>query len=151
MSGFELLDVRVFIRCLRDTTHTSFVSLWIHGQGADSWTTVVRGVEIPMTVHMIGRAWDLPIREMTTNSFGDWMLGFICILEREDVRSISIMVANQLLVEMWLLNYITARILVSKTGQLDFITKWKLMLITAWHGGWQSIFLGSWHIRCRRQ
>lgn len=50
-------------------------------------------------------------------------------MERDDVQGISVVVTNQLSMEIRLLHHVLAQILVLKTGCFDFITKRELMLM----------------------
>lgn len=52
---------------------------------------------------------------------------FGCILERDDVQGILVVMSNQLSMEMRLLHHISTQILVLKIGQFDFITERELM------------------------
>lgn len=61
---------------------------------------------------------------------GDKIDGSRYILEREDIHGVCMMVANQLSIDMQLLHQIITRILVSKTGQFDFIMEREVILMT---------------------
>lgn len=50
-------------------------------------------------------------------------------LEREDVRGVFVVMANQLSIELILLHHMIAWILVPKTRHFDFITEKELMLM----------------------
>ena len=84
-----------------------------------------------MTDELLSRVWEIPRRGVCVFSVDDREVAFRCILEREDVRGISVVTANQLSLEMRLLHHITARILLPKTGRFDFITERELMVMTS--------------------
>lgn len=54
-------------------------------QGGEGWIAEVRGIQIPMFAKMISRVWEIPICGPIANSLGDWIIGFRCILKRDDV------------------------------------------------------------------
>lgn len=63
-------------------------------QGVDGWIAEVGGFKISMIVDILGRVWEIPIRGMIADSLGDRAANFRCILEQDDVRGVSTMVAN---------------------------------------------------------
>lgn len=80
---------------------------------------------------MLGKVWEILVRGMTADSVGDRAIGFRCILERDDIRGVSIGIANQLSIEMQLLYHVAVCILVLKTGRFDFTIEQEMMLMTA--------------------
>lgn len=53
-----------------------------------------KGVMIPISKEIPSRVWEIPIYGMTINCLRDKAMGFRCILEREDIRGVSVVVAN---------------------------------------------------------
>lgn len=55
--------------------------------------------------------------------------GLKCILERDDITDLDILLANQLFIEMRLLHHIVSRILYPKTSRFDWIAKKEIAII----------------------
>lgn len=94
-------------------------------RGEDRWAAIVRGSMILVSDEMLSRVWETPHHGIIANGLGDKEVGFICILEKDDVQGISTLVS----METRLLHHIMAWILLLKTGQFDFIIEWELMLM----------------------
>lgn len=66
---------------------------------------------------------------MIADCLGDKEAKFRCTLEREDVRGISVVMVNQLSIEMRLFHHVIAWILAPRIGRSNFIIKRELMLL----------------------
>ena len=111
-------------------------------RGADGWTATVRGVTFVLTAEVLSQILQIPSSGAVLDVLADRDDGIRCILERDDIRGVTTVIAVQLSVEMRLLQHVVARIFLSKTGRFDYITERELLIMTTLVRGQTVSFSG---------